>query len=606
MNASKNQAVIATLTRHAKKVCAMVSRGGAFTVWVFGGDAKLRLNLSSMLPLNATLGVLGTRLDEAADTVERELLDLDQQVLSEEKDRLAWCASLIGDRSPYAGDLQLNTARYIVMDGIVRAGGRHLFFVENDIIAQALVRAAQTNALHVSWHGGQRRASSFMKTVRAKMSALRTHWRQSSVLKKMRRTRPAPWGKLEECDVLLIDWAGVNGFDPVHHTGRTHNLVRMAEILRKAGLKVGFIANALSWTQPYEAIAANVTAAFDPVVLIDECRSMGSVVRGAWATWGMLRRLKFNFRAAGHDLSALFELECNKDKIYPQSTLAYTLADVARTLATHKVMPKAIVYPFENQGWERALIVGMRRHLPNTRLIAYQHSPFAARYIGIFPPRNDINVDRLPDRFVVMGPHYVKLFADHGWPWKRLVLGGSVRFEAALADPPQPVRGGIKTVLAVPSIDFAEALDLVVKVGTAIKFVPGAHLVVNFHPVVDQAFRDDLVEAVGKDIMEKAKVSYARAADLIAGADVLVYNSSGAVFDACFAGVPAVHVAVDGCLSYDKVPGTISRRVYTVDDLTDVLRELLSKRQNVAPDLSVGGVVGPVDEGAIVSAVRGA
>ena len=530
---------LAVLTEYFADALDSMADGGAFTVWALGGDAKLRQELIGKISGNATLGAIGTRLDAAADRVEQVLLNLDQQVLKSEADRQAWSASLIGDFSPYANDLQLNTARYLIMDEIVRAGGRHLFFVESEIVAHAFEKTAKVNALAMTRRGGKVKPPLRVETLRARASALKSHLSQVSTLKKFRRFRPTPWARLAACDVVLVDWAGSHTFNADGETVCAGNLVRMANVLRGAGLKVGFVAYPLSWTQPYAAIAANVVAAYDPVVLTDECRGVGSILRGAWATWRMGRRLKkAKFQAAGCDLSPLFDLERIKDNIRPQSTLAYSFIDVAKSLAHHGVRPRAIVYPFENQGWERALGEGVRNHLPQTRLIAYQHAPFATRYIGFFSSQSDIHAGRLADRLVVMGPHYLDLFGNHGWPRERMVMGGSLRFEPAFHNPPPPVSVGKNKVLAATSIDFTESLDLVIKAGIAVSALPDAHLVVNFHPVVDQAFRDGIRDGLAKVFgaagLGRVSLSTARAADLVNDASVLLYNNSGAVFDACF------------------------------------------------------------------------
>lgn len=601
---------LAVLTEYFADVLDSIASGGTFTVWAMGGDAKLRLELIGKISGNATLGSIGTRLDAAADRVEQALLNLDQQVLVSETDRLAWSASLIGDCSPYATDLQLNTARYLLMDEIVRAGGRHLFFVESDIVALAFERTAKLNSLPMARRGGKIKPPQRVEALRARVSALKSHLRQAGTLKKLRRSCPAPWAKLAECDVILIDWAGSLTFSAGGETMRAGNLVRMADVLRGAGLRVGFVAYPLSWTQPYEAIAANVVAAHDPVVLTDECRGIGSILRGAWATWRMGRRLKkAKFQASGCDLSPLIDLERIRDNIRPQSTLAYSFVDVAKVLAGHGVHPGAIVYPFENQGWERALGEGVRHHLPHTRLVAYQHAPFAKRYIGFFPPHSDILAGRLADKLVVMGPHYLELFRNHGWPHDRLVLGGSLRFEPALKNPPLPAQYGGKTVLAATSIDFTEALDLAVKGGLAVSGIVDARLVVNFHPVVDQNFhdaiRDGLLKALGAEGLQKVMFSNASAADLVNDASVLLYNNSGAVFDACFSGVPTVYVAVDGRLSYDKAPDGTSQRVLGGNDLQDLLMDIFKRPSRRLPDMTVGGIIAAVDETAIVTAVIG-
>lgn len=607
-------------TKGTGRVCALdegfgaiyESEAGPFTVWVMGGEARLRLALAAELPERATLGRLGTCLDEAADSLTRELISLDEQVLGCECHRLAWASSLLADRGPYAGDLQINAARYTAMDEIVRAGGRHVFFVDDAIVSRAMAETAKRNGLTLECADGADVAGNTMGVLRARASVLKQYVSQSRVLKKMRKSRPAPWAELARCDVLVLDWVGANSFERDGETARTGNLQRMADVLRQGGLKVGFIANPLSWTQPFEAIAENVVDAHDPVVMTDECRGIWSVLKGAWATWRMSRHVRgATLRAGGLDLSPLFEVERQSDAVRPQSTAAYSYSAIAAVLARHDVKPKAIVYPCENQGWEQALAAGVRRHLPQTRVIACQSAPMAERYISQLPAPSDVKSGRLPDQWVVMGPFYRDLLVKFGLPGAHIVVGGSFRFEAALENPLKPAQGGDgKTVLAATSIEFGEALDLVVKGAAAVLEIPGAHLVVNFHPIVEGEFREGIAEglrkALGGDAMTQVTLSTQRSSELMDKADVLLYNSSGAVFDACFVGVPVVHVAVDGSLSYDKVPGGTSNRVNGTKELVAMLNEIFSRTERAAPDFSVGGVIAPVDEAAILTAVRGA
>ena len=611
MGVSGGTGHIATLSAGAADVIRAQGIDGALTVWLMGGDAKLRLGLVDDVPEDVVLGDLGARLDDAADRIERALLDLDNQVLAEEGDRLAWSASLIGDRSPYAGDLQLNAARYLVLHDIIKGGGRHLFFVEDALSAWSLSYTAQVNGLEVSRQGQAIKSPPGIETLRARASALKTHWRQSRALAALRKQHPAPWQAMQECDVIVLDWAGKGSFNPDGPTERLGNMARMPDVLRGAGLKVGFIANPLSWVQAFDLIAESVVNSHDPVVMVDECRGVGSLVRAAWASWGMNRRLKKTFHVEGLNLSPLVELECGKDKIRPQSTVAATFSDIAMTLALNGVRPLAIVYPFENQGWERALVAGARRHLPQTRMIAYQHAPFAARYIGFFPPQSDLDQGRLPDQLVVMGERFEDLFLRHGWPRDQLVLGGSLRFEHATAHPAQPAKDvekqTCKTILAATSIDLMEALDLVSKAAAVVRDDLNLCLVVNFHPVVDAEFRSTvqgaLAKVMGDDASARAKLSSASVADLIGTADVLLYNSSGAVFDAFFAAVPTVFVAVDGQLSFDKVPGDANHRVRGAQELSGMLEDIFASELNQAPDLTIGGCIAPLQGDAIVEAV---
>ncbi len=603
---------IAALTSSASKVVEEFSEGGNFTVWFLGGETKLRLSLINNLPTVVNHGEIGVRLDEAADRIEDELSNIDEQVLSQDEDRLAWSASLIADRSPYAGDLQLNAARYLVIQETLSDGGRHLFFVDDLQTAQAFSHSAGLNGFSLKNDNLPKTKSILIQALRARVSALTQHFGKRKILDKLRRRKPIRWNDLGACDVLILDWAGEETFDAKAPNKNASHLARMPEILRNAGCKVGFLANPLSWTQCFSKIAYNACSAFDPVLMVSEAQSYSSIIRGAWVSWRMKKRLSNKVRLGGVDLSPIFEMEKEKDLQRTQTTMAFTYSEIGRFLAEHGVQPKVILYPYEHQGWERSFIIGIRKYLPMARIVAYQHAPFASRYIGFFPSRSEIEAKMLPDQLILMGKLYPKLFAQKGFPIERLSVGGSLRYENASNNIKEKdtKTGWVKdkTILVGTSIDYDETLDLTIKSALVALDLPDTKLIVNFHPVVDKNFKTGIQEKVSQFLGTEAvniEFSNNKIQDLLPGVDVLLYNNSGTVFDALSIGVPSVYVPLEGAVSYDKVPNHLSRRVTTVSELKAEMQNIFSSKEVFQPDISVGGSIGAVDEKEIVRVVTG-
>lgn len=608
----KSYGLIASLSASFRDVLEEFSNNGGGVIWILGGDSKFYLELVNAQTSNLKIGDLGSRLDAAADLIEKELLNIDSQVLFRDEDRLAWSASLIGDRSPYSGDLQVNVARYLVMQDILQEGGQHLFFVEDNVVAGAFDKTARSNGLYVKCFAAKKLPSATFGALYARASALKLYWQNSRRLKRARKKTPPPWDKLQSCDVLIIDWVGEQSFNSKGQTSTVGNMARMPEVLRNAGLKVGFIANPLSWTQDYSKISKNICEAFDPVVGIDECRSLMSVILGAFSSWRMSQHLKKYIQMCGFDISPLFEFERIKDLHRTQSTLAYTVSYVGKLLKTNGVKPKVIVYPCEFQYWEAALLDGIRKHLPETRIVGYQHAPFPARYLGFYPSSREIKSKYLPDNFILMGERYKNLYIKKGYPTELLSVGGSLRFESALGKiknlTPDLKQKSTKVILIGTSIEFFESLDLVMKAGQVIKNLPSVSIIVNFHPVVDDAFRAEIHKAlllVLGDEIDRVELSRDKIDDIIIRADVLLYNNSGVVFDAMFVNVPSVFVAVDGNLSFDRIPANISRRATNSDELGIILTDIFSSNGIRNFDTSVGGCIGPVNEKIIVSSIIG-
>ncbi|MBF0246643.1 MAG: hypothetical protein HQL36_01005 [Alphaproteobacteria bacterium] len=586
---------------------------GPFTVWVLGGEVEDVLSLKKMLPDNGALGVLGARFNEIADRYADDLVNLDRQIVVEDADALAWNASLIADRSPFAGDLQLNATRFLAVWDILADGGAHIFFVEGREAAYFLLQTAHANGLGLKGRFSSSVLGYYWKAVKVRLGVMSRHLKHQGVLKKLRGQKPIPWDALRSCDVLLFDWTDGETFNMEKQTARINHLSLLPDILRRSGLNVGFIANPLGWVHHFPDIARNVCFAHDPVVMTCEMYSFSTVLRGAWESWRMNRRLKGKIVLGGIDITPLFDWERLKDLSKPQPTQAYAYGDIAKFLKEHGLTPKSIVYPYENQGLERALVAGIHAQLPDVRAVACQSAPFATRYLGFIPSRTLVGSAFFPDHVIVMGKWYFSVLSSYGVPEDGMTMGGSLRFHAvpsAGAVKSSPGPASERRILVGTSVDFHESADLVGKASEALKNIPGARMVVNFHPHLDKAFKSRLDRYVREILGENAdryEASFESIRTLMANAHVLLYNNSGVAFDALVGGIPAINVAIDCQVSYDKVPDSVSNSVATADELTALLKNLFENGMGNAghPDPTVGGSVGALDECAIVNAVIG-
>ena len=610
MNA-KLQPAISRVSRYGDALAALRAMGGeSVEVWYLGSQAERRIKLRQALPAEAIIGDLGAQLDEIADEVESDLLRLDEHLKLAEQGRRAWDASILSDLSPYVSDLQRNLCRFIVMTRRLQAGAHCLFLTDDRTFGAALAHAAKDNGFSVVWDGPNS-AVTFpaLRRVRARLSALRTVWRHKQEMRKARGARPPAWQGLSACDVIVFDWAESTTFTSDGPTSASRNLKMIPQFLRDGGHKVGFVALPIAWTQPIGGIVENVAAAHDPVVMVDECRSLFAVLRASWATWRLSRWTRGKLTLQGLDCSPIVALTHQQDQQAPQATLAYTFESVAKTLAAQGCRPKAIVYPYENQGWERALRAGVRNHMPGTRLVAYQFAPFAARYISFYPYQSDLKAGRLPDHLVCMGEYFKNMFHDNGIGPERMSVGGTTRFER-----PQPhasEQNAKKVALCSTSIKLSESLDLAFKCTTAALAVPGMKLIINFHPVVDAQFKHTLhafiEERFGKN-MDAIVFKDESSRSLLPVADVLLYNTSGAAFDALVMGKPAVYVPVDGDISYNKVPKDLSLEARDADALRVCLTRIIDNNEGSlqAPSAAqIGKCLGALHPEVFVSAVEG-
>jgi len=571
-----------------------VVQNGPVHVWYFGSDAERCLELQGRFADQFSMDEITALMNEAADSIADDLINMDSMVLASKANRDAWDASLISDLSPYVGDLQLNISRFLLLRRYVQSYANNLFIVDDDDFGCALSETAKVNNVDVNWFGKDKKSPGFLRFLKARLSAFRTFFRQERIISKLREKRSAPWDELKKCDVILLDWAEPHTFQEDEATKSFRNLRSIPQILRDTGLKVGFIANPISWTFPYQQIAENVVAAHDPVVLIDECRSNFSIFKGAWQTWRLRKTFKGPLNVGGCDVFPLFNLASLLDMVEPQASLAFTFQDVGRVLASHGVSPKTIMLPYENQGWERVLKSGIRKHLPTTRCVSYQFVPISKRLIGFYPSQREILDGKISDELICVGHEYMDWFSEKGFPKKRLSVGGSLQFASfagkkrIIQDTEKKIK--IRTVLCSTSVKHSESLDLVLKTIGAAKKAGGMSVIVNFHPVVPDESKQNIEKIVRQKIGNEGisiEFSNEKITHLLSRVDAVTYNSSGSSFDAMLMDIKVIYVSVDGSPSYNRIPDGLGDFVINQDALADIFS---NAQQSVPSKISEGRI----------------
>ncbi|MBI4596982.1 MAG: hypothetical protein HY737_01090 [Candidatus Omnitrophica bacterium] len=90
---------------------------------------------------------------------------------------------------------------------------------------------------------------------------------------------------------------------------------------------------------------------------------------------------------------------------------------------------KCVIYPFENQPWEKLLCLAFRQEASSVRLIGYQHALIQPLWLSYFPGKTEFAGAPMPDRVVTNGPVSFQLLRAAGYPAKQLVDGGALRYE---------------------------------------------------------------------------------------------------------------------------------------------------------------------------------
>lgn len=525
------------------------------------------------------------RIDEMSDRLERDLVNLDEQLLGSESWRVTWDSSIIADLSPYVSDLQNNLSLFLTIMESRSVDGACLFVVDDARLGECLTRSANDNGLRAIWLGKEAYWPKFGAVLRARVSAVKTAINHSLILFWKRRWKSAPWHRLRDCDVLVIDWAEPGCMPKEGGAIHTRNLRRIPRMLVDAGYRVGYVFNPVYWTSPFSRIADTVLALDEAAVMVDDCRTIRQVILNAWRSWRLGSRSFKRFHSNGYDMTELFRPTWAADKVSPQPTLTASFVDVPRKLSAHGIKPKAILFPYENQGWEKVLRHGVREYMPGTKLIAYQFAPLARRYLSFLPSENAVRNNRIPDKMICMGKHYADLFIQRGYRTTDVRIGGTVMFENVFRDyrsnETRHKARDMITCLCASSIKYSETFDLAYKAIKMAKARGDVRVVVNYHPVVDEAFKTKLhtdLEASIDGDLSNVEFSDAQTRDLLDDVDIVFFNTSGSAFEGLVRRVPVVYVPVTGRVSQNKIPDFLKVRHCGrgMDALSDIVDDSLN------------------------------
>lgn len=105
---------------------------------------------------------------------------------------------------------------------------------------------------------------------------------------------------------------------------------------------------------------------------------------------------------------------------------------------------EALIYPFENQPWEKMLCLAWRESAPTVRLIAYQHASVPDLFLHYFLGKGESEFMPLPDIVAANGRMGLEKLRSGGIPARQLRNVGALRFQylhrAQIAEGRQPRR----------------------------------------------------------------------------------------------------------------------------------------------------------------------
>lgn len=581
---------------------ARLADKGAYSVLYLGTSYSHYAALRNQLPAGWLMRVPGPTLNAAAERLRDFVVNLDSYAWPKDRDRAAWDATRLGERGPLASPLMLNLARLAMFADAIKEAGPHLVIGDDIAQCRLWMREAKRRGRAVTWLGSAMQTlngmTRMLRLARQRLAIVKRFAARKWHLTNVRRRHALPLVALRTANVLVTIWGRANTFshEPLE---RENNLGRLPVLLRKAGYRVAYLVYPL-YTLPFRDVVANALQAGEPVVFVEDLISWRAILSCVFAGLGFPAQI-VGASTQGLDVADVLRVEAEREAV--SGSEAVLLRDVGAHLSVLGIKPDLLMHLYEGQPWEKMLARGIRDHLPLTKIVGVQHAPFAHDYLSFFPSRRSLNEGATVDLLLTAGDGYARWLREAGMPDHTIGVVGAVRY----ADAGGAVPTRENAVLCATGIDLDEAIELASKAAIATQGLT-RRLIINYHPVTDDAFRtalrEHVMQAIG-DASDHVTFSTASIRDLLAEVSIVLYTTSAACFEAVKAGRAAIYVGRDLQLDYDKLPEQIAMRCRSVEELRDLLRKpdlsAHSAQSPAALDEWLGPVVDPASLAAMLS-----
>ncbi len=200
-----------------------------------------------------------------------------------------------------------------------------------------------------------------------------------------------------------------------------------------------------------------------------------------------------------------------------------------------ELMPKVILWPWENHPWERELTRCAKEQ--NIRTVGYQHAVIGVQQFNPCPDSNTDGLKSIPSKIICSGLAYYKQLLKWGVPEERLVIGGAFRFTKADSKKYDP-RG---PVFVAASADTEITNSLMKAVLSAQG--GGRKFLVKIHPLYPKKIVEtESIKVTDKTIPEQDGIS------------AVVYGTGASGLEGLLAGIPTFRIRPHNKVAVNVLP----------------------------------------------------
>lgn len=237
---------------------------------------------------------------------------------------------------------------------------------------------------------------------------------------------------------------------------------------------------------------------------------------------------------------------------------------LAQRMQQAGIRVSAVLDWFENQEMDHGSNAGLRRFLPETRIVGYQGFVVSRHYLCMFPTRDEMRFGLIPHRIAVTGQALVEPVREF-CPELDVCVAPALRFSGLWRERKVRSDAGWFTILVALPLMRSESDEIMETVAASAADLPRAangarwRVRVKSHPAaVARTLRDTGARAAATGF----EVVDGDFDDLLGDCDVLVSSASTVCVEALACGVPVIVLGNSRGITLNPIPDEVDRELW--------------------------------------------
>ena len=556
-NSEAGRRIIVCSTRKTCIRKALRQLNGRDFRWAYlGEDTSRAIAIEQQLIDTGQRIEIGGQLQEIARSLRQPYIDYIGK-LSLENNSILWWVGSLSEKNPWASKTFLYACYVKLCRATLDASGQEtlLFIAENRALRECLavniadiskgtVLRLESPINNITGALGRSMRMTLYKAYFVAQTMYRLLLARRYGLKKTIERKSREGKGL----VLLHNWVDQRSFD-ADGNYRDSYLGGLAHHLRNKGKSVVIVPYIL-YTVPYRQTLKKLAQSLDCVLLPESFLTVLGVLSVVMKTVMDIPARKVYPAFEGIEVNGIIMNDLVRDWVTSDPALKLLHYEAVKRWKNAGIPIDTFIYPFENQVWEKAYYLALRKYYPAAKIIGYQHSIVPKMLLTYFFSRDELPILPFPDKVITTGKYTEKLFKESGYDPSRVICGGAIRYAGTLkpgVTAPVKRDSSRPVILVTPTIDKNESIELIWKVLAALGQADRYKVILKLHPVAPYS-------GIARDIgplPANFTVSNQPVSELLEKSHMLIYTSSSTSIEALSRGVPVLHIESEYRIDWD-------------------------------------------------------